>query len=394
MRPILSLPPQIRIYGLFFLYSMGLGGIYPRIGDLQLAMGIEEGALGLALTGAGLGTFLSLTFAHGVIERVGGKNTLLYGIIGMAFAIAGISLAPGPLQMFICLFVAGALIGGIEVVVNVEADRTEHLIGRRIMSRCHAFWSFGFFSAGLVGAFMKQAQISPQVHLFAMAVIVTIGTILFAGGMQLADARTAPNAEDEAPRFATPTLGIMALVAFTLSSMFLEGAGSDWSVIFMRDVFEAAPFINGLAFAIGALAQAIARFFADGFVERFGTINVARFLVLTLCAGTLVVVFAPAPMIALLGFAMIGLGTSAMFPLAMSVAAQRTDRPAAINVAALAQTSFVAFLLGPPLLGFIAEHFGLRYTFAVCLPLVLVSWFAIRALSPKTAQKMEAVAGE
>jgi MFS family permease len=83
---------------------------------------------------------------------------------------------------------------------------------------------------------------------------------------------------------------------------------------------------------------------------------------------------------ALVGFALIGMGTSVIFPLAMSAAAQRTDRPAATNVAALAQISFVAFLLGPPLLGYVAEHFGIRWSFGIGLPLVVLSLLTANAL--------------
>ena len=100
---------------------------------------------------------------------------------------------------------------------------------------------------------------------------------------------------------------------------------------------------------------------------------IARTLLGVLGLGTLMVTFAPASPVALLGLALMGVGTSVMFPLAMSAAAQRVDRPAATNVAALAQISFVSFLLGPPLLGFVAEHLGIRSAFGVGLPLVMLS---------------------
>lgn len=384
MKTGLELPPHIRVYAAFFLYSLALGGIYPRLGDLQLAMGIAEGALGAALMGPGIGTFLSLTFASPLLEKIGHRRTVVLGIIAIA-AFAGLaSFAAGPLQLFVILFCSGLVIGAVEVVINVEADRTEHLVGRRIMNRCHAFWSFGFFGAGIIGAVAKQAGISPQMHLLGMIGVVAIGAVLVLGRMEPAAARAGTGSDEHAaPNFAIPTLGILAMVAFTLSAVFLEGAGADWSVIFMRDTFDTAPFINGLAFAAGALAQAIARFFADGFVERFGPMRVARVLVATMGLGAVLVTTSADPSIALLGFVLMGLGTSAIFPLAMSAAAQRTDRPAAINVAALAQLSFVAFLIGPPMLGFVAEHYGIRVSFAVCLPLVVMSWFAIRSLAPR-----------
>jgi len=178
-------------------------------------------------------------------------------------------------------------------------------------------------------------------------------------------------------------MAIMVLVAVTLSAMIMEGAGIDWSAIYMRDVFGASPFLSGFAVALGAWAQAVTRFFADPFVERYSPTAVARVLLGVLGAGVLLVFFAPSGWLALVGFAMMGIGTSVIFPLAMSAAAQLTDRPAPTNVASLAQVSFVAFLLGPPLLGYIAEYFGIRWSFGIGLPLVILSIVCVGALGTR-----------
>jgi fucose permease len=280
--------------------------------------------------------------------------------------------ASGTVALFLCLLPAGLCIGALELVVNLEADRVEHQNGRRIMNRAHAFWSFGFFAAGLVGALAARAGISPQWHLAGVMPLAAALTVLLLGGFEAAPQRSGSH-DAPAHHFARPTLAIGALVLFSFSGLVLEGAGIDWSAIYMRDVFDAAPFIGGLAVATGAVAQGVARYLADRFVERHSALAIARTLLAVLCLGTLMVAFAPASGVALLGFALMGVGTSVMFPLAMSSAAQRTDRPAATNVAALAQISFVSFLLGPPLLGFVAEHLGIRWAFGIGLPLVLLS---------------------
>lgn len=378
----LALAPQTRVYAAFFLYSFSMGGIFPRLGDLQRAMGIAEGALGLALIGAATGTLISLTFASRILDRVGYRRSLLTLIPLMALVYATASLAGGPLALFLMLVPAGLCIGAIEIIVNLEADRVEHQTGRRIMNRSHAFWSIGFFGAGLVGALMSQWGVSTALHLFLMVPLVTLGTLLLLGRYDAAPHRGGGNT-DATPRFARPTWPILVLVAVTLSALVLEGAGAEWSAIYMRDVFGAAPFVAGSAVAVGAFAQAVTRFFADRFVERHSPVRVARVLLVVLGAGALLVFAAPSGGSALVGFALMGVGTSAIFPLAMSAAAQRTDRPAATNVAALAQISFVGFLLGPPLLGFVAEHWGIRWSFGLGLPLVALSVVAASALGPR-----------
>ena len=355
----MTLTPHRRVFAAFFLYAFSMGGFYPRLGDIQRAMGVAEGALGLALIGAAAGTLISLTFAGPLLERVGHRRALL-GLIPLISTIYAVAAwATGPQALFLLLLPAGLCIGALEVVVNVEADRAEHQLGRRIMNRAHAFWSIGFFTAGLLGAALSQSGLSVQRHLLLMVPFVLLATGLLLGGFQPTPKRNNGHGNGHAaavPRFARPTRPIMALVMLTMSAMVLEGASADWSAIYMRDVFGAVPFVAGAAVAVGALAQAITRFFADGFVERHSPAVVARVLLGVLGAGTLLVFIAPAGAVALLGFGLMGVGTSAIFPLAMSAAAQRTDRPAAINVAALAQTSFVAFLLGPPAISAEARH--------------------------------------
>lgn len=379
MRIGLNLPPQKRVYGAFMLYAVALGGMAPRLGDIQHRLGVEQGPLGVALIGTAVGTLISLSLAAPLVERIGFRRAILVlmPVLPAFFAIA--SFATAPEVLFALLLPAGLCIGVIEMILNLEADRVEHRLGRRIMNRCHGFWSFGFFTAGVLGAGMAQVGISAQLDLMIMVPLIALGTVLILGKYDPAPHR-ATSSTSATPRVARPTFAILILVAVTLSAMIMEGAGSDWSAIYMRDVFHTEPYLAGLAVAAGALMQAMTRFFADGFVERYSPVNVARVLLTVLGAGAVVVLFAPTPWAALLGLGMIGIGTSTIFPLAMSAAAQRSDRSAAINVAALAQISFVAFLVGPPLLGLIAQKFGVRWSFGVGLPLVVVSLVLAGAL--------------
>lgn len=382
MRFGIDLPPQIKIFGAFFVYSFCMGSIFPRLPDIQQAMGVGEGALGLALIGSAVGTLISLTFAGRLVETIGYRRVLLTAIPLLSALYALASWATTPLAFFLLLVPVGLTIGAIEVIINVEADRVEHAIGRRIMSRAHAFWSLGFFAAGLVGSFIAQTGLEVHLHLLMMIPVVIVATLVVLGRFEPA-AHRAGTSTEQTPRFARPTLPIMGLVAVCLSAMLMEGAGIDWSAIYMRNLFDAEPFWAGLAVATVAGSQGVARFFADSFVDRFSPVAVARVLLTVLGAGVLLAFLAPSAALAYLGFALIGVGSSALFPLAMSAAAQQTDRPAAINVAALAQFSFTAFLLGPPLLGYIGEHFGIQWVFGVGLPLVLLGLATAHTLAPK-----------
>ncbi len=375
------IPPHWIVFAGFYVYSLCLGGLFPRLGDLQIDMGIGKDVLGRALIGVAIGTQISLMFSGPLIERVGYRRTLALSIplLAVFWTIAGVST--GPWMLFGILALAGLQVGVIEIVLNVETDRIENMTGRRIMNRAHAFWSFGFFSSAMIAAGAKQWQVSAWTHLGVMAILTTVATLLLVRDYHPAPARQTD--EGPPPRFVRPTGPILVLAAFTLSSMLLEGGVIDWSAIYMRDIFGSAPFLQAFALAIAALFQATVRFYADGFVDRFGPVPLARFLIAVLGTGVLAVTFAPNATVALIGFALIGIGTSAIFPLAMSAAAQRTDRPAGMNVAGLAQLSFITFLVAPPVLGQVAETFGLRASYGIAIPLVVLSWFTLSALKPK-----------
>ena len=383
MKTGLPLAPQHHVYAGFALHALTMGSIFPRLPDIKAAMGVGEGALGLGLIGAPVGTLLALTFATPLLERIGFRASLWLAspLVALFYAIA--VHAPTPLVLFFLLIPVGALIGCAEIVLNLEADRTEALISRRIMNRAHSFWSFGFFGAGLLGALMAHLAISPQVHLALMVPVAAVAMALLLGRFHPAPLREM--AVQATPRFAAPTAGILLLVAVTLSAMLMEGAGMDWSAIYMRSVHDAGPFAAGFAVAMVALPQALTRFFADRFVDRLGPVAMGRGLALCMGLAALLLFWGPSPRVSLLGFALIGIGTSAIFPLAMSAAAQRTDRPASINVAALAQISFTAFLVGPPLLGYVAQHWGLEWVYGVALPFVVLTLVTAGALRPKPA---------
>ncbi|ESY24950.1 MFS transporter [Mesorhizobium sp. M1060] len=389
----LRLAPQHRVYAGFAIYSFAMGQIFPRLPDIKHAMGIGDGTLGLSLIGTPIGTLTALTLAAPILERVGFRRALL-GLVPLLSVVFAIAVhAPGPLALFLMLFPVGLMIGSVEIILNVEADRTEFLLKRRIMNRAHSFWSIGFFGAGLFGAALAHLGISPQLHLAIVVPMVATGIALFLGGYEPAPSRFAGN-DETAARLARPTLPILVLVAVTLSAMLMEGASIDWSAIYMRTVFDAGPFVAGFTVALFAFSQAATRFFADSFVDRHSPSGVARVLLATMAVGVLLVFFSPAPLVSMLGFALLGIGSSAIFPLAISAAAQRTDRSAAINVAALSQISFVAFLLGPPLLGFVSDHWGIRSAFGIGIPFIILSLLTAGSLGRRASRGKPAPASE
>jgi MFS family permease len=386
----MHIQPQHRIYICFFLFAISMGALLSRLPDLQDALGVNKSELGLTLIGAAIGALISLTFASPLIARVGARKTAFLTVLGTSALLATIPWANAAWLVFFILLCEGLLAGALEINLNVEIDRIEAQLGRGVMNRAHGFWSLGFFLTALVSSAVRQAGVPMQLHLaLTLAFVLIVGTVVISG-MKNAPARAGLE-HVEGPSIALPTWGLMPLCVIGIAAFLVEGAGIDWSAIYMRDAFAVEPFIGGLGLTLFTFFMAVARLFVDPLVDRFGARAVATFLLVFSVAGLCAVWLAPHPYVALFGFALMGGGCSAVYPLAVSAAAQRTDRPAHLNVAALGQMSFVVFFLAPPLLGFVAEHAGIRVSYLVCLPVIIAALCLTKALKPREVENKTSI---
>jgi MFS family permease len=376
--------PHQRVYGIFFIFALSMGALLSRLPDLQVKLGLTESQLGMLLLTMSVGALVGLTFSSPLIERLGARTTAFLTVFGASALYAVIPWVTSALLVAPLFFAAGVFAGALEINVNVETDRHEARLGRRIMSRAHGMWSLGFFVTAFIAAGVRQAQISIELHTFVALVVVVAAGLWVFSGIENAPRRADSHA-GAAPLIAFPTVGLLALCLIGAAPLLVEGAGIDWSAIYMRDVFAVEPFIGGLSVTLFSLFMAIARLSMDPVVDRFSPRVVAGTLLCIAAGGLVMVAVAPHPYVALVGFALMGIGCSSVYPLAVSAAAQRTDRPASVNVAALGQMTFVVFFAGPPLLGFVAEHFGIRFSYWVCVPLIVAALLVIRALAPRPA---------
>src|ERR1700712_1627948 len=378
----MSLQPQHRIYICFFLFAVSLGALLSRMPDLQVALGDKKSELGLTLIGMASGALISLTVSSSIIARLGARKTALFTVLGTSALFALVPWLGTAPRVFLALFCVGLLVGALEINLNVEIGRIEAHQGRSLMNRAHGFWSLGFFVTALVASVVRQAGVSMALHLaVTFGVVVVIGSIAISG-MQDVLSSIRPS-ETRTPLLALPTWGLLPLCVMGVAAFLVEGAGIDWSAIYMRDVFSVEPLIGGLGLTLFTFFMALARLFIDPLVDRFGARAMAAVLLVLSGFGLTAVWLAPHPYVALFGFASMGAGCSAVYPLAVSAAAQRTDRASSLNVAALAQMTFIVFFLAPPLLGFIAEHAGIRTSYLACLPLIIYALFSINALSSR-----------
>ena len=373
--------PRWRIIALFFTHALAAGAIHTRIPDLQLQIGLSEAQLGLVLVGQPLGALSMFLFSSSIIERFSPRLTILAVLPLVIITAALATILLDPIALFFLLAINGVGFSLSNIAMNVEADRIEAATDSRIMNTCHGAWSVGFLLTSLLGALMRGLDIAPSIHLFALGPILIV--LLFSVVLPMPVMPPRPHSGEKKRRLALPTLATLSLVAFGLGAGLTEGASRAWSIIYLRDSFDVAPWVESLALPALLAAMAAGRLLADRFIDRFGPVRVARTLAGIAIGGMVLTVLAPNAWVALVGFLLVGIGICVLYPLMLSAAARLGDRPASQNVAATTLIFQMVNLGAPVLIGAVAQGLGVRMAFALLLPLLTLTFVMAGQLRPR-----------
>lgn len=377
------MPLQRLVMLIFFLQPIAFGAWLPRIPDIQAKLQLGTADLAIALLGLPVGTLLTLSFAGRVVSRIGGRAAIIYGFVFFLAVVSLPAFAPTVTLLFFSLMILGVALSTVELGMNVEADLTEKVTGLIIMSRSHGFWSLGIMFGSLLGVGAIAIGAAPHWSILAISVIVLpIALIVSTRLPKLPESHQAETAVKSG--FKLPGLALLGVCAFVFGVTMTEGAIADWSAVYLRDVFGSEGAQMGLGYSVFACMVAAGRFSGDYLKGRFGAVAIARACGTASLAGMAIILLAPAAPLALIGFAAVGVGVSVGFPLAVTAAAALTDRPAAASLAILSLVALLGFLIGPPIIGFIGEYWGLRAGLAVLIVPLSVSLIFTRMLTPRS----------
>lgn len=365
----------------FFLQPVAFGSWLPRIPEVQSAMGLGPAALALALLGMPVGTLLTLPFAGPLVGRIGGRMAIIIGFILYSIAASLPVLAPNAGLLFVALMLSGSAISFVELGLNVQADLVEKATGRLLMNTAHGCWSLGIMAGSLIGSGFAGLGIAPAIAVPLLAALVL--PVALGAGIALPVLHDTPAAgETQRSSWSLPSPALIGICLFVFGITMTEGAMADWSAIFLRDALNAEGGLVGLGYSVFAFMVATGRFGGDFLKRRLGGVNTARLCGSLAVAGAVLLYFSPSVQIALLGFGIIGVGVSVGFPLAVTAAAGIGDRAASANVAVLSFVALTGFLIGPPLIGLVAEHSNIRLGVACVIPVLIVSVLLTGRLTP------------
>lgn len=367
---------RIAVSLFYFGQGMGFASWASRIPDIKHNLHLSDAALGTILLALPAGQLCTMPFSATLVTKYGSKKMLTVTAPLYVIALVNLGLATAPWHLAAFLFLFGVIGNMANIAVNTQGVETEKLYNRPINTSFHGAWSIAGFAGALVGLLMINLHVPPSRH-FLVIVFLSWANV-FLNHQHLVRGKPAGHATKR-PFFIKPEGSLLQLGIIAFCSMATEGAMFDWSGVYFKDVVLAPHSLVVLGYASFMVMMAAGRFIGDAVILRIGRKRTMQFSGIIITLGMALSVCFPYIVTATLGFMMVGLGVSTNIPSVYSVAGRNEKIPPGIALAMVSSVSYLGFLMGPPLIGYISALSSLRYSYAVigCFGL-LISYLVTR----------------
>jgi len=349
--------PRLALSAVFWMNGTVFGNWVTRIPAIKEEFALSEAAIGLVLLCLGLGALAAMTATGWLLTRVSSRRVVMLSASGFCLSLAIPALAPNVAVLVLGVVLLGGCNGMLDIAMNTNGIELEEALGRRIFSSLHGLWSIGGLTGAAMGGALAEHGVSLPVHFLSVAAGALLFKAFFFSGLRPGAAAEA--GEERPPTFVRPPRALYGLAFIAFSVFLMEGAVADWSGLYLRETLGAGPAVAAAGFAFFSLCMAAGRLCGDRLhLPAPKLIRLGGVLAL---AGLAVALLAPVPAGAVPGFALLGLGLSTLFPTVISRAARHPGVPSALGIAAVATAGYTGFLLGPGVIGFVAEATSVRF---------------------------------
>lgn len=370
---------------LFLIAGAVMGGWSGRIPTIKGQLGLSDAGWGLVVLAQPAGTLVALLVLARVVSRTGPRALALPGAV-LLLVIAPLAAGSPSVALLVpALVLQGVATGLLFSPMNALAVDVERRYGRSIMSTFHAWFSVGQLGGGVAGAVAGHFGVDPWSQIAVCNVALAMALAWTAVALPRGERGSARvEARGRSPR-ERPTRQLLLLAALALLSAMTEGSAVQWSAQYSVSI-GAGVATGSLTLVCYSLAIALTRSFGDRLVDRFGRVRFIRVSESVTAVGVLLAVLPGSIPLALVGFALVGVGCACVFPVIMGLAGNQPDVPAGRAVALVNLGEWPAFFLGPPLIGLVAEVSSLRVALGLLvLTSALVAVLAGRIRVPEPA---------
>lgn len=375
--------------GVFIVFAasgVAFSSLASRLPDVKRILDLSPGELGTLLLATACGSVLGLPASGRIIRAIGTRRTVQFGVaaaaVGLAVAGLGVDLFHNGVVLWLAMFVAGLGIGVWDVSMNHEGAEVERGLRRAIMPWFHAAFSGATVVSALVGSLLTALQVPVWLHLWGtVAIVVTAAWLGVARFLPIEE--VAPEDRPAPGRIAWLEPKTLLIGLVVLAAAFTEGTANDWIAVAFVEGHDLPAWVGVLAFATFLGFMTLGRILGTAALDRFGRVPVLRVLFGTAIVGSLLVVFG-GPALAFVGAALWGVGASLGFPVGMSAAADDPARAAA-RLSVVSTIGYLAFLGGPPLLGFLGDRTGVLYALLAVAAFLVPALLAVPAVREQRA---------
>jgi len=384
---------QRRLWALFmffFIPGLLMASWATRTPAIRDILSVSTAEMGIVLFGLSIGSMSGILCSAWLVKRFGTRKvirtTMCSAVVGMLILSAALWFA-SPVMFAFGLMVFGGSFGAAEVAINVEGAAVERELNKTVLPMMHGFYSLGTLAGAGVGMALTAFGTAASLHILLAALIcilpILTGITFIPDGTGKNSAEEQKSTEKGLPFYRDMQLMLIGVVVLAMA--FAEGSANDWLPLLMVDGHGFSPTSGSLIYAGFTLGMTVGRFTGGWFIDRYSRVAVVRASAMMGALGIALIIFVDVDWIAGVSVILWGAGASLGFPLTIS-AASDTGPDAPTRVSAVATTGYLAFLVGPPLLGFLGEHYGLRSAMLVVLALVIVAALVAKAVAKPTTQ--------
>ncbi|MEA9985419.1 MULTISPECIES: MFS transporter [Subtercola] len=384
------------VFVVFTLSGLTLASWISRLPAVRDQLHLDTAAVGLLILCLSAGSVVGLVAAPLILNRIGARRGILFALCVSGLSLAGVGLSatllPSPGLAMLFLAVLGLANGALDVMMNLEGAGAERAIGRTLLPLMHAFFSLGTVVGAGLGAAASALGIPVSVHLLVVAVLILLVAVVvvrYLPAVVESDEPLAPalplkaRIRESLAVWADVRLLLIGLIL--LGMAFAEGSANDWVAIATIDGHGQDNTTGAIMFGVFVTAMTVGRVAGGPVLDRLGRVPVLRWSALIGAIGVLLFILSPSLPMAFVGAGLWGIGASLGFPVGISAAADDPQKAAA-RVSAVAIIGYVAFLAGPPLLGFLGQHFGILNALYVVLALLILAALATPAARERTGK--------
>lgn len=341
----------------FFIAGSGIACWAPLVPFAKQRLAINDATLGLLLLCIGVGSVVSMQFTGAFSARHGTKPAIVLSCLGIALILPFLAAVPTVPALAVALFGFGAMLGTLDVAMNIHAVEVERTSSKPLMSGFHALFSIGGFAGSTLMTFLLSAQLAPLPSTLLCAAIMLVLTLI-------AWPRLLRRTQDEKGPLLVRPRGIVLLISALAAAAFLaEGALLDWSALLITGTGLVNDATGGVGYMVFAIAMTVGRLTGDAVTTRLGDRATLFWSGIVAVAGFIVLLTAPVAALAMVGFLLIGLGASNIVPVLFRKAGAQTVMPPALAISAMTTAGYAGVLAGPAAIGFVASAVGLHSAF-------------------------------